>query len=1106
VTRRKVGCFLLALLFALAARTVPGLPPDPDSGVVVEKTTPGFEAAKAGFQAGDVLLGWERAPNPPANPTSESGVFRSPFDVQEAYVDQAPRARTLTFRLTRDGQKVSVPVLQYPWGLETRPRFSEERLLRYELGKQTIAQGERERGLDVWRTLAGDLSGAKRHVEAAWLWARISKAQSEAKENDAAIASLDRALAAARPAGRRDIDAQLWGSKVEVLRGANRQEDARSAARQAMAIREQLAPSSLAVAHTIHELSSVMPREKPEYETINRRALGIREKLAPGSRAVATSLLNLSFVADAHGDSRTAVELNQRALAIHQSLNPGSRDVAKTLSNICVEEMNRGELASAEDYCERSLQIWRALGPGDLGGVAQVLHNTGVLVRLQGDLDRAETLFFESIEVCGRIPPNAPGYHPGYNYFELAITELERDIDKAEEYLDRAEQLQGKMEAGGSTSGALRAFTRASIAYQRKDLVGAEKLLRQAIAYFDATAPNHPIAGYIRDDLGRVLTERGLSSEAEESIRRALAQRQVYGPGSQETAQSYYNLGMLLWKTGRLVEAEAALRQAIEEYEAQKGKLDGSDESQSMIAGRFADFYKDYQRLLVELHRERDAFLILERYRAGSFLRMLARRDFHLPDEVPAALDQERRSINSEYDRTQADLQALDPESQARELASALARLAELRRKQDDTAERITRASPRYGALRYPRPLDVAGAQTALAPGTLLLSYAVGREKSYLFVLPGGPGGSLEVHALPLGEKELRASVDAFRRLIQWNREGPELAARGRTLYEQLLEPAQKRIAAADRLLIIADGPLHKLPWAALATDAARGHGHFLGEWKPIHTAPSVTAYAELKKSRPQSSSGSLLTVAAFGDPKYPATPGRDKAAQRGAGDSIESEAGPPGVEGKDAEDSQLRSVLRGGFDLAPLPESRAEVAAIAALYSPKAVAYLGADATEERAASIGPDVPLIHYACHALVNERFPLDSALVFTIPDKPRKGQDNGLLQAWEIFERMHIDADLVTLSACESGLGKEMAGEGLIGLTRAFQYAGARSVLSSLWKVDDKATAELMKRFYGYLKAGRPKDEALRLAQVDLIRSADFSQPRDWAAFQLNGDWK
>jgi CHAT domain-containing protein len=198
--------------------------------------------------------------------------------------------------------------------------------------------------------------------------------------------------------------------------------------------------------------------------------------------------------------------------------------------------------------------------------------------------------------------------------------------------------------------------------------------------------------------------------------------------------------------------------------------------------------------------------------------------------------------------------------------------------------------------------------------------------------------------------------------------------------------------------------------------------------------------------------------------------------------------------------------VLRGGYSFQPLPYTREEVELIAALYQPNAQTFLGDKATEERALSLGKNVSHFHYACHAYVNERFPLDSALVFSIPDKPVPGRDNGLLQAWEILEKVRIDADLVTLSACDSGLGKEMGGEGLIGLTRAFQYAGARSVLASLWKVDDRSTSELMKGFYSYLKAGKPKDQALRLAQLDLIRSDAFSSPRDWAAFALTGDWK
>lgn len=101
-------------------------------------------------------------------------------------------------------------------------------------------------------------------------------------------------------------------------------------------------------------------------------------------------------------------------------------------------------------------------------------------------------------------------------------------------------------------------------------------------------------------------------------------------------------------------------------------------------------------------------------------------------------------------------------------------------------------------------------------------------------------------------------------------------------------------------------------------------------------------------------------------------------------------------------------------------------------------------------------------------------MDSALALTIPENPAEGQDNGLLQAWEIFEQVRINSDLVTLSACDTALGKEMGGEGLVGLTRAFQYAGAHSVLASLWSVSDRSTAELMKRFYGYLKECKSKD--------------------------------
>jgi CHAT domain-containing protein len=306
-------------------------------------------------------------------------------------------------------------------------------------------------------------------------------------------------------------------------------------------------------------------------------------------------------------------------------------------------------------------------------------------------------------------------------------------------------------------------------------------------------------------------------------------------------------------------------------------------------------------------------------------------------------------------------------------------------------------------------------------------------------------------------------------------------------------------------VLVVPDGALHVLPFAALVrsgdTKTARGarDWQYLIEWKPLHVVVSATVYAELRRNRAIKESGK--TLIAFGDPKYPAY----------ADTQDEKEL--------DRRDAVVRSILTRGYRFPPLPATKSEVRAIAELYRGNADTYVGEAATEERAKGVAKQAKYLHIASHGVLDERFPLNSGLALTIPQEMKEGQDNGILQAWEIFERMRIDADLVVLSACETGLGKEMGGEGLVGLTRAFQYAGARSVLASLWSVADETTAALMTRFYSYLKAGRSKDAALRQAQLDLIsgsisvqdpqgraRKFDASHPFYWAAFQLNGDWR
>jgi CHAT domain-containing protein len=362
----------------------------------------------------------------------------------------------------------------------------------------------------------------------------------------------------------------------------------------------------------------------------------------------------------------------------------------------------------------------------------------------------------------------------------------------------------------------------------------------------------------------------------------------------------------------------------------------------------------------------------------------------------------------------------------------------------------------------------------------------VGRERTVLFVVPAG-ATSLTAIPIPFPREDLEKRVGRFRRLIRHARPDgaveTALVKEARDLFRDLLGPASPLLQDARRLLVCPDGPLHTLPFAALVVGTSAEPPRYLVEWKPVHTAVSATAYAELKRPGPRSEPRRLELVA-FGDPRYPTR-----------ADAIASR------------DPVLRSALKKGLGFEPLPSTRREVEEITEPYGDRARRYLGDEATEERAKSIGNDVRYVHFACHAQIDEASPLSSALVLTIPPAGEAGRDNGLLQAWEILDGVRIDADLVTLSACETALGREAGGEGLVSLTRAFQYAGARSVLASLWKVADESTAELMKRFYRHLGQGLPTDESLRAAQRELLHDGGrFAHPFAWAGFQLAGDWK
>jgi CHAT domain-containing protein len=383
--------------------------------------------------------------------------------------------------------------------------------------------------------------------------------------------------------------------------------------------------------------------------------------------------------------------------------------------------------------------------------------------------------------------------------------------------------------------------------------------------------------------------------------------------------------------------------------------------------------------------------------------------------------------------------------------------------------------------LRDPEPLDLDGVRRLLPAGTLLLVYSLGAAASRVYAL--GPGGNDEllVATIPASEADLGEQVARFRELVA-RRRSPRLQGGVNALSDRLgrllLGPVRARLERAGRVLVVPDGALHLLPFAALA-DPGRQAGRFLVESVPVSRVSSLTLFASLTRSagEPPAASGGVV---GFGDPLY--RPPR-------AG-----QAAPP---------SGVRALLRGG-GLTPLPWTRGEIQSLEAIAPGTARLYLGSDATEERARALSRDSRFVHFACHGVLDEAFPLESGLALSPPDPPTEAGANGLLQAWEVLEGLRLDAELVTLSACQTGLGGELAGEGLLGLAWAFQYAGARSVVASLWEVSDRSTAELMRGFYRRLGEGLPKAEALRRAQVQLLRRPATSPPWFWAAFTVIGD--
>lgn len=378
--------------------------------------------------------------------------------------------------------------------------------------------------------------------------------------------------------------------------------------------------------------------------------------------------------------------------------------------------------------------------------------------------------------------------------------------------------------------------------------------------------------------------------------------------------------------------------------------------------------------------------------------------------------------------------------------------------------------------------------QQLLDPGTLVVAFQVRKSVTEVSLVDGH---DIHTETLPIGYDELESWVDLWVSSISEARH-PETAffhqfdTLAQHLYSELLGPVEGRLKNSRRLVFIPDGPLHRLPFSCLKRSGKGETAPYLVQWKPFQTAPSVDDYLDVLLSGGAAlHSGSRL--AAFGDADY-------------------------GVSASFGDASGMEAPLRhrGPFDLGSIPGSGDEVRRIAPTF-PLHRLFLGKDATKEQLQALA-EVDVLHLSTHGVQGSPRTGEAALLLSpkrLDGRPVIGSER--LEMGEILDGDVPQAKLVVLSACDSALGAKPTAESPEdgrGLGWAFLESGSRSVVSSLWKVDDRHTVQLMQRFYHHLGSGLPQGDALQQAQVDLIEGADGAAraPYIWAAFQMQGHWR
>ena len=646
--------------------------------------------------------------------------------------------------------------------------------------------------------------------------------------------------------------------------------------------------------------------------------------------------------------------------------------------------------------------------------------------------------------------------------------------------------------------------------------IEAKNFYRRALALSRMTSDRRGEA-ISMDSLGTIAASLGQKEEALQYLRKALVLSQAAGDLARESA-TLFHLAHVNRDAGDLTEARRFIESAIEIVESLRSRVI----SQDYRADYFASA-RDYYELLLDVltrwnKKSRqpdfvaDTFRISEQARARILLDSIKEAHLNLREGVDAELLNQERKLGEMLDAEAGRLAQLRVAGKKDEVGQASNELRRLTTAYDEIRARMKAQSPRYASLTQPEALAMSDVQSRLLDhDTMLLEYLLSDDRSYLWAITRDDA---EVFELP-ARVQIEEAARVFYKLLITNQPvsgqtfdqqqlriataHAQLPAAATALSDMVLRPVADRLHR-KRLLIVADGALQYVPFQALTVPAKPGEESppLLLDHEVINE-PSASVLVLVADDATQRLVAPN-SVMVYADPVFEARDPRVKA--RSAAD-LQARAAD--------KDKQLQEVLRDvgfaeGSSIPALPASREEAHAIISV-APWRSGREALNFDANRASINETDLSqyrIVHFATHGFVDYQHPELSGLVLSMVDENGNPQD-GFLRMHDIYN-LKLPVDLVVLSACNTGLGKEIKGEGLIGLTRGFMYAGARGVVASLWKVDDDATAELMKHFYaGMFQKGLTPAAALRDAQLSLRAQKRWELPYYWAAFVIQGQY-